>query len=163
MANKDLQTACLLGILSQTLGSEDTRYDITTPLIAILAITEEEERAKKRNRTRREQSRDATGLLKRSPLPPDVPSHIGTPLLFGASSNYSTLHAYPLSSYDYYTHFRFSREDIPKLVRELHIPHRFEQHDDNDEVHFQISGEEAFLIFLKVNRHIQNSSFHSIL
>lgn len=145
MANV-LQKVCLLGVLAHVLNGQGS-LDVLSPLVAIAVLSEEEERVKKRRRM--ENWWDA-GLLKRAPVLSNAHSYNGPPLLFGRASNYSRNHMYPLSAHEYYTHFRFCREDIPELVRELRIPAYFEKRDGNGRVIFRTKGEEALLMFLKV-------------
>ena len=66
------------------------------------------------------------------------------PVLFGAGSRYGEDHN--VSPGDYYTFFRFAREDVPKLVSALRIPPEFVLDAAKN---WKIDGEEALLILLR--------------
>jgi hypothetical protein len=43
-------------------------------------------------------------------------------IYYGRASNYGRDHATPMTSLEFYTHFRYAREDIPRLVVALRLP-----------------------------------------
>ena len=68
------------------------------------------------------------------------------PRLYGRHSNYGQLHTPKVSPKEFYEHFRFAREDIPRLVLALRMPRQF-----RTQSRCVMGGEEALLLFLKVS------------
>lgn len=67
-------------------------------------------------------------------------------IFYGRRSNYARQRVNPFAPKVYYEHFRFAREDIPRLVRALRMPHFVRTRSG-----CVLDGEEALLIFLKVS------------
>jgi hypothetical protein len=87
----------------------------------------------------------AQGLLKRAPvLSGGDGTHRGGKM-YGLRSNYGRLHLPRMSGKEFYEHFRFTREDIPRLVLALRMPAMV-----RTPCGCALDGEEALLLFLKV-------------
>ena len=82
-------------------------------------------------------------LLKRAPSLSSGTGQWRRGKFYGARSNYTRMHAFPLSPASYYEHFRFTREDIPVLTRALRMPTTIRCGGCVS------SGEEALLMYLK--------------
>ena len=65
--------------------------------------------------------------------------------MYGMVSDYGRLHSPALSPKEFYEHFRFAREQIPRLVLALKMPAWFRTPS-----RCRIGGGEALLVFLKV-------------
>lgn len=65
-------------------------------------------------------------------------------IFYGRRSNNARQRVNPFAPKVYYEHFRFAREDIPRLVRALRMPHFVRTRSG-----CVLDGEEALLIFLK--------------
>ena len=65
--------------------------------------------------------------------------------MYGMASDYGRLHSPALSPKEFYEHFRFAREQIPRLVLALKMPAWFRTPS-----RCRIGGGEALLVFLKV-------------
>ena len=69
------------------------------------------------------------------------------PRLWGRRSRYGQDFDIPVAPGDFFSYFRFAREDIPDLMAALRIPTKLMLRDDGG--NYYIDGEEALLIFLR--------------
>ena len=65
-------------------------------------------------------------------------------IYYGRASNYGRNHATPMTPHEFYTWFRFAREDIPRLVRALRMPPLIISRNGN-----RCDGEEVFELLSK--------------
>jgi hypothetical protein len=153
--NKSIKVLCLAAIITN-LASPSPSFNTQSQYAALLAVSENDLREKKRRRTNwwRNQSnlhapRLEGGNGKRRPRK-----------FFGRASNYARNGNHSLSAGEYYEHFRFSRDDIPRLVAALQIPAIIRFGPVGHKC--AIDGEEALLIFLKVSSSITNMMLKSV-
>ena len=89
-----------------------------------------------------------TALQKRVPVLSGGPGLWRNGKFYGLRSDYARNHedhSLSLSPQEYMEHFRWAREDIPRLVAALRMPQRIITRSG-----CAVDGEEALLIFLKV-------------
>ena len=115
----------------------------TTIMKVALVLTLEELEAADETRRKRWWWRNA--LRKHAPVLSGGDGTHRFPKLYGRHSNYGRLHTPKLSSKEFYEHFRFAREDIPRLVLALRMPRQLRTMSG-----CVMDGEEALLLFLRV-------------
>ena len=141
-------SALVVPALLGAVVSRNPRKRVLFLALAVIGLVEqdqeEQEHAARRQRRRLWWN---AALNKRAPVLSKSIRAIRVRRFFGAASNYGRQLAIqnPLSPAMFYSFFRFSREDIPRLVRALRLPGEFYC----PLTRIRCGGEEALLILLK--------------
>ena len=141
-------SALVVPALLGAVVSRNPRKRVLFLALAVIGLVEqdEEEQEHAARRQRRRLWWNAA-LNKRAPVLSKSIRAIRVRRFFGAASNYGRQLAIqnPMSPAMFYSFFRFSREDIPRLVRALRLPGEFYC----PLTRIRCGGEEALLILLK--------------
>ena len=141
-------SALVVPALMGAVVSRNPRKRVLFLALAVVGLVAQDE--EEQERTARRQRRRLwwnAAMNKRAPALSKSICGIRTRRFFGVASTYGRHLAIqsPMSPAMFYSFFRFSREDIPRLVRALRIPPEFYC----PRTRVRCGGEEALLIFLK--------------
>lgn len=142
-----LVPALLGGLVVRKVRTRALFLALAVVVLIQVAEDEEAERAREDRRRRRRVAWWNAAMNKRAPVISHGDGTTRTRRHFGQASNYGRNLApqTPLSPDEFYLHFRFAREDIPRLCRALRIP----QYVRCPHTRCGCEGEEALLVYLK--------------